>query len=118
MNKISFAVSAIYGASMARAQACQATLPLPDQSSADKMALAELNFAYLDACTVDSVVSWAEFEALVGDIGEGGADRAENERKYQLIDLDSNNEISLVELLQYYRAKYYPIDLQGSLPPF
>ena len=49
MNKISFAVAAVYGASMAKAQAtCQSTRPLPDQQMADKMALAELNFTYLD----------------------------------------------------------------------
>ena len=35
-----------------------------------------------------------------------------------MIDLDKNNEISLVELLKHYRVKYNPIDLQGSLPPF
>ena len=35
-----------------------------------------------------------------------------------MIDLDNNNEISLVELLQHYRVKYNPIDLKGSLPPF
>ena len=34
------------------------------------------------------------------------------------MDLDNNSEISLVELLQHYRVKYYPVDLQGSLPPF
>ena len=55
---------------------------------------------------------------MVGDIGEGGADRAENVRKYQLMDLNNDNEISLVELLQHYRVKYMPFDLQGSLPPF
>ena len=49
MNKISFAVAAVYGASMANAQAtCQSTIALPDQQMADKMALAELNFTYLD----------------------------------------------------------------------
>ena len=85
---------------------------------ADKMALAELNYAYMDACAADGKVTYAEYEALVGDIGEGGADKAENVRKYQMIDLDNNNEISLVELLQYYRVKYNPIDLKGSLPPF
>ena len=52
-----------------------------------------------------------EFEALIADIGEGGADRAEDVRKFQLIDLDNNDEVSLVELLQYYRVKYNPIDL-------
>ena len=52
-----------------------------------------------------------EFEALIADIGEGGTDRAENVRKFQLIDLDNNDEVSLVELLQYYRVKYNPIDL-------
>jgi len=48
MNKLSFAVAAVYGASKARAQACQ---PLPDQSITDKMELAELNYSYLDSCT-------------------------------------------------------------------
>ena len=118
MNKISFAVAAVYGASMAKAQACSAQEALPDQTMEDKMALAELNYSYLDACVQDGRVTYEEFEALIGDIGEGGADRAENVRKFQMMDLDNNNEISLVELLQHYRIKYYPIDLQGSLPPF
>ena len=117
MNKLSFAVAAVYGASMAKAQ-CQATLPLPDQSQEDKMALAELNHAYLDACSQDGKVSFTEFMALIADIGEGGADRAENVRKYQMMDLDNNNEISVQELLEYYRIKYSPINLDGMLPPF
>ena len=115
MNKLSFAVAAVYGASKARAQACQ---PLPDQSITDKMELAELNYSYLDSCTQDGRVTKDEYDALIGDIGEGGADSAENDRKFQLMDLDNNSEISLVELLQHYRVKYYPVDLQGSLPPF
>ena len=119
MNKISFAVAAVYGASMAKAQAtCQSTTAPPDQQMADKMALAEANFSYLDACVRDGKVTYEEFEALAGDIGEGGRDRAENVRKYQLMDLNNDNEISLVELLQHYRVKYSPPDLQGSLPPF
>ena len=86
---------------------------------ADKMALAQLNHTYMDQCARDGKVTYAEFEALAGNIGLGGAaDNAENVRKYQMIDLDNNNEISLEELLQYYRAKYNPIDLKGSLPPF
>ena len=64
MNKLSFAVAAVYGASMAKAQ-CQATRPLPDQSQSDKMALAELNHAYLDACTEDGKVSYSECSASV-----------------------------------------------------
>ena len=119
MNKLSFAVAAVYGASMAKAQSqCQATRPLPDQSQDDKMALAEQNFAYLDACSEDGKVSFSEFIALIADIGEGGADRAENVRKYQMMDLDNNNEISVQELLEYYRVKYSPINLNGALPPF
>ena len=55
---------------------------------------------------------------MVGDIGEGGADSADTQRKFELIDLDIDGEISLVELLRYYQVKYSPIDLQGSLPPF
>ena len=82
------------------------------------MALAEQNFAYLDACSEDGKVSFSEFIALIADIGEGGADRAENVRKYQMMDLDNNNEISVQELLEYYRIKYSPINLNGSLPPF
>ena len=35
-----------------------------------------------------------------------------------MMDLDNNSEISLEELLQYYRAKYDPIDLQGNQAPF
>ena len=35
-----------------------------------------------------------------------------------MMDLDNNHEISLEELLQHYRAKYSPIDLQGNLAPF
>ena len=115
MNKLSFAVAAVYGASRAKAQACQ---PLPDQSITDKMALAELNYSYLDSCTQDGRVTKEEFTALVGDIGEGGADSADTQRKFELIDLDIDGEISLVELLRYYQVKYSPIDLQGSLPPF
>ena len=118
MNKISFAVAAVYGASMAKAQACSAQEALPDQTMEDKMALAELNYSYLDACVQDGRVTYEEFEALIGDIGEGGADRAENVRKFQMMDLDNNNEISLVELLQHYRVKYHPVDLDASLPPF
>ena len=119
MNKISFAVAAVYGASMAKAQAtCQSTTSPPDQQMADKMALAEANFSYLDACVRDGKITYEEFEALAGDIGEGGRDRAENVRKYQLMDLNNDNEISLVELLQHYRAKYSPIDLEGDQPPY
>ena len=44
------------------------------------MALAEANFAYMDACATDGQVTWAEYEALVGATGEGGADKAENMR--------------------------------------
>ena len=63
-------------------------------------------------------MSYQEFEALIADIGLGGADKAENVRNFQLMDLDNNNEISLEELLQYYKAKYSPVDLQGNLAPF
>ena len=35
-----------------------------------------------------------------------------------MIDLDNNHEICQAELLEYYRAKYSPIDLKGHLPPF
>ena len=35
-----------------------------------------------------------------------------------MIDLDNNGEISLEELLQYYRAKNNPVDLKGNLAPF
>ena len=34
------------------------------------------------------------------------------------MDLDNNNEVSLEELLQYYRAKNSPVDVQGNLAPF
>ena len=119
MNKqnLSVAVAAVYGASMAKAQ-CQSALPLPDQTQSDKMALAEQNHAYMDACVEDGKVSYTEFEALIADIGEGGTNRAENVRKFQLMDLNNDNEISVRELLEYYRIKYNPINVGADLPPF
>ena len=82
------------------------------------MTLGEQNFNYLDACPQDQKVTWEEFEALIADLGLQGADRAENVRIFQMMDLDNNREISLEELLQHFRAKYSPIDLQGNLAPF
>ena len=43
---------------------------------ADKMALAQLNHTYMDQCARDGKVTYAEYEALAGDIGEGSADNA------------------------------------------
>ena len=50
---------------------------------------------------------------MIADIGLGSADRAENIRIFQMMDLNDDNEISLEELLQYYKAKYSPLDLKG-----
>ena len=119
MMKLSFTIAAIYGASVARAQTtCTAQSPVPDQSQQYSVTLGEQNFNYLDACPQDQKVTWEEFEALIADIGLAGADRAENVRIFQMMDLDGNQEVSLEELLQHYRAKYSPIDVNGNLAPF
>ena len=73
MNKISFAMAAIYGASLARANTCTAQGPLPDQNQAYTVALGEQNYNYLDSCPQDQRVSYEEFKALIADIGLGGA---------------------------------------------
>ena len=74
----------------------------------------------MDACPEDNEVHFDEFLELAATVGltDSGMDRDQIIRLYQMIDLDNNGEISLVELLQYYRAKNSPIDLKGSLPPF
>ena len=118
MNKLTYTVAAIYGASQARAYRCRAQLPLPDQTQAFTNALGEENFNYMDACPKDGRVKYKEYEAMIADIGLGSADRAERIRVFQMMDLNDDNEISLEELLQYYKAKNSPIDLKGHLAPF
>ena len=101
MNKLTYTVAAIYGASQARAayNLCRALDPLPDQSQPYTHALGEENFNYLDACPKDGRVKYKEYETMIADIGLGSTNREENIRIFQLMDLNDDKEISLEELL-------------------
>ena len=112
MNKLSFAVAAVYFAAMAKAQQCASQSgPAPAQDQSNKRVQGELNFAYLDQCPQDQKVSFEEYEALIDDIDQDGKSYEEKVRSFQMLDLDNNEEISMDELLQAYRVKYSPVDL-------